>query len=119
MSRERAAVSKASDVPRLRVAVSVDGAIEVWADAGEWLRSSEASDFSAWLEPVVRIFREHDEVARAVGLPVLTPERMADALVETARTLLVPTHLSREGGRWRFRGGRPPHDPLASEGGPS
>lgn len=104
------AVITPGDVPTLRVRTD-DGAIEVHCDANEWAGLREADDFASWLAPMVDIFAEHDAIARKRGVAELTPERMAAELAETARTLLAPGYLEREGARWRFRGGRPPADP--------
>lgn len=115
---ERSAVITPGDVPTLRVVVD-DGSIEVQCDASEWARIEECADFATWLAPVVDIFAEHDAIARATGQPELTPERMAEELAGTARTLLAPAYLVQQDTRWRFHGGRVPPDPPAPNWGPS
>lgn len=106
------AVIRPGDAPTLRVVRGQDRSIEVHCDASEWRSAREAADFATWLAPVVDIFADYDQMARAIGEPVLTPERMAGELAATARTLLAPAYLTRERGRWRFRGGQAPAGPL-------
>lgn len=101
---ERSAVITPEDLPTLRVVVD-DDSIEVQCVASEWACARERADFASWLDPVVGVVAEYAALARAMGQPELTPERMGAGLAGAARVLLVSGYLVKAE-RWRFHGGR-------------
>lgn len=101
---------EALGLPALRLQRWSDGGISVDLDEAEWRIRAELADFVSWLAPVVRIFVEHDEIARAIGASREPLARAAEELEKIARLLLEAGTLQHNHGRWRFRAGPVPLD---------